>query len=166
MPGRCCGSFATVKPSPGPISSAAPASPAPEDADGWRRRLDRLARQDGLCTALGITVDAGGPGRATVAMTVGPHHLNFNGGCHGGSIFALADSAFGLASNSHGPIASGIDAHLTYQAGVRLGDRLRAHAVELRRARHVAFYRVDVVKLVDDNEIPVSTFTGTVYIKG
>ena len=141
-------------------------APAPDDAEGWRRRLDGFARQDGLCAALGIAVEAGGPGRATVAMTVGAQHLNFNGGCHGGSIFALADSAFGLASNSHGPIASGIDAHLTYQAAVRSGDRLRARALELRRTRHVAFYRVEVVKLADGHETPVSTFTGTVYVKG
>ena len=52
-------------------------------------------------------------------MTVDARHLNFNGGCHGGAIFALADSAFGLASNSHGPVAVGIDAHITFQAPVR-----------------------------------------------
>ena len=38
-------------------------------------------------------------------MTIDARHLNFNGGGHGGAIFALADSAFGLASNSHGPVA-------------------------------------------------------------
>ena len=154
---------------PATRNTAAPdddVAPAADDAEGWRRRLDTLARRDGLCMALGISVEAGGPGRATLAMTVAARHLNFNGGCHGGSIFALADSAFGLASNSHGPRASGIDAHLTFQAAVRLGDRLRARAIELRRARQVAFYRVDVVKLGDGAETPVSTFTGTVYVKG
>jgi len=154
---------------PATRNTAAPdddVAPAADDAEGWRRRLDTLARRDGLCMALGISVEAGGPGRATLAMTVAARHLNFNGGCHGGSIFALADSAFGLASNSHGPLASGIDAHLTFQAAVRLGDRLRARAIELRRARQVAFYRVDVVKLGDGAETPVSTFTGTVYVKG
>jgi LAO/AO transport system ATPase/phenylacetic acid degradation protein PaaD len=141
-------------------------TPPEDDADAWRDRLAALAANDGLCATLGIAVEGGGPGSATVVMTVGPQHLNFNGGCHGGSIFALADSAFGLASNSHGPIASGIDAHLTFQAGVRLGDRLRAHAVEVRRARRIAFYRVEVVKLGEAGETPVSTFTGTVYVSG
>ena len=97
-----------------------PAAIAPGDADGWRARLQALAARDGLCAALGITVLAGGPGRSEVAMTVEARHLNFNGGCHGGAIFSLADSAFGLASNSHGPLASGIAAHITYQAGVRV----------------------------------------------
>ena len=58
----------------------------------------------------------------TLAMTVTPRHLNFNGGCHGGAVFALADTAFGLAANSHGPVAVGIDAHITFQAAVRSGD--------------------------------------------
>ena len=79
-------------------------------------------------------------------MTVEPRHLNFNGGCHGGAIFSLADSAFGLASNSHGPLASGIAAHITYQAGVRAGERLVARATEVSRSRRVAVYRIDVVR--------------------
>jgi hypothetical protein len=79
-----------------------PATLAPDDAGGWRARIGALAARDGLCAALGIVVRDGGPGRAEVAMRVEARHLNFNGGCHGGAIFALADSAFGLASNSHG----------------------------------------------------------------
>jgi acyl-CoA thioesterase len=99
-------------------------------------------------------------------MTVGPRHLNFNGGCHGGAIFALADSAFGLASNSHGPLAAGIDAHITYQAGVAAGDRLVARANEVHRTRRLAVYRIDVVRPESNGaETAVSSFTGTVYIK-
>ena len=108
----------------------------------------------------------GGPGRAEVAMTVEARHLNFNGGCHGGAIFALADSAFGLASNSHGPLASGIAAHITYQVGVREGERLVARAVEASRSRRLAVYRIDVVRPeAGGGETAVSSFTGTVSIK-
>ena len=99
-------------------------------------------------------------------MTVGAQHLNFNGGCHGGAIFALADSAFGLASNSHGPLASGIDAHITFQAGVRSGDTLVARAAEVQRGKRIGVYRVDVVRPESSGaETAVSSFTGTVYIK-
>ena len=152
-----------------PSTSAAPPtdSSCAADSDLWRNRLAALAQRDGLCATLGISVLAGGPGSATVGMTVAPGHLNFNGGCHGGTIFALADSAFGLASNSHGPLAVGIDAHITFQAAVRTGDRLVARACEVRRSRHVAFYRIEVAKdEAGGGETPVSTFTGTVYIKG
>ena len=143
-----------------------PATLAPHDAAGWRARIEALAARDGLCAALGISLLDGGPGRAEVAMTVAARHLNFNGGCHGGAIFALADSAFGLASNSHGPLASGIAAHITYQAGVREGERLVARAVEVSRSRRLAVYRIDVVRPeAGGGETAVSSFTGTVSIK-
>jgi len=100
-------------------------------------------------------------------MTIDARHLNFNGGGHGGAIFSLADSAFGLASNSHGPIASGIAAHITYQAAVAGGDTLVARASEVQRSRRIGVYRIDVVREdVDGGETAVSTFTGTVYVKG
>ena len=99
-------------------------------------------------------------------MTVEARHLNFNGGCHGGAIFSLADSAFGLASNSHGPLASGIAAHITYQAGVRAGERLVARASEVSRSRRIAVYLIEVVRPeAGGGETAVSSFTGTVSIK-
>ena len=88
-------------------------------------------------------------------------HLNFNGTCHGGVVFALADTAFGLASNSHGKVAAGIDAHVTYQTAVNEGDLLTATATEVSRTRRIAVYRVDVTRA--DGTL-VATFTGTVYI--
>lgn len=160
--GRRCRSVDSPKRA-GDVSTHAPAS---LDTAGWRERIAALAARDGFCRRLGISVRDGGPGRAEVAMTVEAHHLNFNGGCHGGAIFALADSAFGLASNSHGPVASGIDAHITFQAVVRAGDRLVARATEVTRHRRIAVYRIEVVRPDSEGgETPVSTFTGTVYIK-
>ena len=123
--------------------------------------LSRLAAADPFVCALGVRLLDGGAGHATVAMTVGEKHLNFNGSCHGGAIFALADTAFGLASNSHGHVAAGIDAHITYQAAAALGDTLNATAVEVSRSRRLAVYRVDVAR--EDGTL-LSTFTGTVYI--
>jgi LAO/AO transport system ATPase len=121
----------------------------------------RLASADPFVRALGIRFVSGGAGNATVAMTVGEQHLNFNGSCHGGAIFALADTAFGLASNSHGQVAAGIDAHIAYHAAAVLGDTLSATAVEVSRSRRLAVYRVDVAR--DDGTL-LSSFTGTVYI--
>lgn len=137
------------------------------DAAGWQQRIAGLVANDGLCATLGITFRAGGPGRAEVAMTVDSRHLNFNGSGHGGAVFALADSAFGLASNSHGPVAAGIDAHITFQAAVAAGDTLVARAIEMQRSRRIGVYRIDVVREEGDGrETAVSSFTGTVYVKG
>ena len=87
-------------------------------------RVLRLAARDPFVASLGIRCMDAGPGRAAVALTVGAGHLNFNGTCHGGVIFSLADTAFGLASNSHGHLAAGIDAHITYHVAAQAGDVL------------------------------------------
>lgn len=152
-------------------AAKAPAAPSTDaepklDSDAWRAKLAALAARDGICATLGLAVIAGGPGRAEVAMTVDARHMNFNGGCHGGAIFALADTAFGLASNSHGPVAVGIDGHITFQAGVAIGDTLLARATEVQRTRRIGFYRIDVVRAdAGGSETAVSSFTGTVYVK-
>jgi len=124
-------------------------------------RILRLAARDRFVHALGIRCSDAGPGRASVTLTVAERHLNFNGTCHGGVIFALADTAFGLASNSHGAVAAGIDAHITYQVAVQAGDVLTAYAIEITRSRRLGVYRVDVTRA---DGTPVSSFTGTVYV--
>jgi acyl-CoA thioesterase len=124
-------------------------------------RVARLAARDRLMALLGIEYVDGGSGRAAVTLAVRDDHLNFNGTCHGGVTFALADSAFGLASNAHGVVAAAIDAHITYQVAVKAGDTLTATAVELSRSRRLGVYRIDVTR--QDGAL-VSTFTGTVYV--
>jgi len=124
-------------------------------------RVARLAGRDRLMRHLGLECVGAGPGRAAVSLVIRDDHLNFNGTCHGGAIFALADSAFGLASNSQGVIAAAIDAHITYQVAVKPGDTLTATAVEVSRSRKLGVYRVDVTR--QDGAL-VSSFTGTVYV--
>ncbi len=136
--------------------------PAPPPAcEEAAERVRRLALADPFVRLLGIACTDAGAGRATVEMTIGAQHLNFNGTCHGGAVFALADTAFGLASNSHGRIAAGIDAHITYQVAARAGERLLAVATEVSRSKKLAVYRVDVQRA---DGAAISSFTGTVYV--
>ena len=132
-----------------------------EAKDQAALRVERLAARDPLMRLLGIECVAGGPGRAVTSLAVREHHLNFHGTGHGGVPFALADAAFGLASNSHGAIAAAIDAHVTYQVAVKPGDALTATAVEVSRTRKLGVYRIDVTR---QGGALVSTFTGTVYV--
>ncbi len=125
--------------------------------------LRALAARDRFMQALGMELVDAKPGRAAVRMTVREEHLNFNGTCHGGVLFALADSAFGLSSNSHTAVAAGIDAHIAYPAAARLGDTLTASASEVTRSSRLATTRVDVAGT--DGKI-VAVFTGTVFITG
>lgn len=126
-------------------------------------RVKRLAARDPFVTLLGAQCVEAGPGMAVVRMTVGEQHMNFNGTCHGGVIFSLADTAFGLASNSHGRLAAAIDAHIGFTAPARAGESLTASARELNRSNRIGTYRVDVRR--DDDGL-VAAFTGTVYITG
>ncbi|PCH70559.1 MAG: phenylacetic acid degradation protein PaaD [Rhodobacteraceae bacterium] len=112
---------------------------------------------------LGIERLKTGSGSCELQMTVRAEHLNFNGTVHGGAIFSLADSAFGLASNSHGILSAGIDAHMTYQAAALKGEVLTATASEVSRSRKIAVYRIEVTNQA--GEI-VAGFTGTVYRTG
>lgn len=132
-------------------------------SDPAAARVRELIAKDAYVQSLGIRLQAAGEGTATVAITLAPVHINFNGTCHGGVTFALADTAFGLASNSHGVIAAGIDAHITYQNPCFAGDTLVAHAMQVSRSKRTAVYRVDVQR---SDGTPVSSFTGTVYLTG
>jgi len=124
-------------------------------------RVLHLAAADPCLRALGIVCTRAGPGEAEVRVTLGPQHMNFNGNCHGGIVFTLADTAFGLAANSHGMVAAGIDAHITFQQAAEVGQTLLARAHEVSRGRRLAVYRVDVTR---DDGRAISSFTGTVYV--
>ncbi len=123
-------------------------------------RAGRLHESDPFVQSLGIELVSAGEKRVVLEMTVADIHVNFLGGAHGGVLFSLADTAFGLAANAGGTMCMGIDTHMAYIQGCRAGDRLRAEAEEISRSRKTAVYRVELTR---DAET-VATFTGTVYV--
>ena len=124
-------------------------------------RMAGLASRDPFPRSLGVEFVEGGPGRAVVRLEVRENHLNCNGACHGGLIFALADTAFGLASNSYGTVAAGIDAHITYHVAAKLGDVLFGTASEVSRGRKIGVYRIEVSTA---ERVLIASFTGTVFM--
>jgi acyl-CoA thioesterase len=89
--------------------------------------------EDHASRGLGMAIVSVGPGRATLAMTVTKAMTNGHGTCHGGYIFALADSAFAFACNSHGPRSVASQCSVAYLAPGREGMRLVAEGVERQR---------------------------------
>lgn len=83
--------------------------------------------------ALGIVLDAIGPGRARMSMTVTGDMLNGVGTGHGGITFTLADTAFAYACNSYDRPAVALSCSITYPAAARPGDRLVAECREIHR---------------------------------
>jgi len=120
-----------------------------------------LAARDRFATGLGAELEADDPQRIRLRLRVTEAHRNFFGYCHGGVIFSLADSAFGLACNVRGQIAVALSIHMTYAVAVRPGDALVATAREVTRTRRTGTYAVEVH---NGTGTLVSSFTGTAYV--
>lgn len=93
---------------------------------------------------LGLTLDAVGPGTATLSMTVAAHHTNGHGICHGGFIFTLADSAFAFACNSYNRHAVAQHNTISFMRPGKLGAKLVAEAREISLAGRTGIYDVTV----------------------
>jgi len=106
---------------------------------------DFLVNSDPLARHLGITFLEVGEGYAIGSMEVKPELLNGHGITHGGAIFALADSVFGAASNSHGPSALALDIHISFIKATRLGEILQATARVENLTSKTGLYRMEVV---------------------
>lgn len=100
--------------------------------------------RDRASQALGMTLDSIRPGYARMSMPVRDDMLNGHQTCHGGFIFALADSAFAFACNSHNQNTVGAGCTIEYLAPGRLGDVLTAEAVEQALAGKSGVYDIRV----------------------
>ncbi len=109
-----------------------------------RLSADAMWADDRASRGLGMEILDVGPGHAVLAMTVTERMLNGHGLCHGGFIFALADSAFAFACNSHGQPALAQHCAVTYVAPGRLGMRLVADARERQRGERSGIYDITV----------------------
>jgi acyl-CoA thioesterase len=129
-----------------------------------RRCADIMWPDDHAARGLGMEIVAVGPGTATLHMTVRQDMVNGHGTCHGGFIFALADSAFAYACNSfnHRAVASGVD--INFLAPAHLGDTLTAIGHARHQGGRSGVYDIEVSN-ADDKLIAV--FRGrAVRIKG
>ncbi|WP_426336448.1 hydroxyphenylacetyl-CoA thioesterase PaaI [Pseudoduganella sp. R-31] len=84
------------------------------------------------------------PGYARMTMPVRSDMLNGHQTCHGGFIFALADSAFAFACNSHNHTTVGAGCTIDYLAPGRMDDLLTAEAVERTLVGKTGIYDVTV----------------------
>ena len=79
-----------------------------------------------------------------MTMTVRADMLNGHQTCHGGFIFALADSAFAFACNSYNEATVAIGCSIDYIAPARLGDTLNADCTEQSRSGRTGNYDVRI----------------------
>jgi acyl-CoA thioesterase len=121
---------------------------------------DAMYARDRAAKALGITVEAIGPGFARCRMTVRPDMVNGHDTCHGGFTFTLADAAFAYACNACNRATVALGAEISFIAPARAGDVLVATAEERSRAARVGVYDVEVAR-ADGTRIAL--FRGTSY---
>ena len=119
---------------------------AADDDDTQRARamVQSLFLADLASQSLGIEIIDVAPGRVQIAMTVRPDMVNGHGMCHGGIIFAFADSAFAFACNSHGVPMVAAGASIEFLAPAPRGERLTAVATEVSRSARHGIYDVAV----------------------
>jgi acyl-CoA thioesterase len=93
---------------------------------------------------LGLEFIEVAPGRVQIAMTVREDMVNGHGMCHGGIVFAFADSAFAFACNSHGDPMVAAGGSIDFIAPTPLGERITATAAEVFRTTRHGIYDVAV----------------------
>ncbi len=108
------------------------------------RCAEAMWRDDRASQALGMSLDAVGPGTATLSMTVTDSMINGHEICHGGLIFTLADSAFAFACNAYNKVTVAQHCSVTFLAPAKLGDRLTARAEERSRNGRSGIYDIRV----------------------
>ncbi|PWU47859.1 hydroxyphenylacetyl-CoA thioesterase PaaI [Micromonospora sp. S4605] len=112
---------------------------------------------DAASRSLGIELISAAEGAAEARMRVTGAMVNGHAIAHGGYVFLLADTAFALACNSHGPVTVAAGGEITFVRPAREGDLLIARATERTRYGRSGIYDVTVSR--EDGEV-VAEFRG------
>ena len=120
--------------------------PPNDSVSAARAAVQALYARDLAAQALGIEILDVAPGAVRVAMVVRPDMQNGHGTCHGGMLFALADTAFAFACNSYGEAMVAAGASIEFLAAAARGERLIATASETSRTARHGIYDVAVAR--------------------
>ena len=117
----------------------------------------RMYAADVASQAMGIDVRIPTPGDAVATMTITDDMMNGFAICHGGYVFALADTAFAFACNSGEQVTVAAGAQIDYLKPVKAGERLTATATVRSQGGRAGVYDVSVV---NDSGTEVAVFRG------
>lgn len=115
---------------------------------------------DEASRSLGIELVEAADGRAVATMKVTETMVNGHDIAHGGYVFLLADTAFALACNTHGPVTVASGAEISFVAAGKLGDHLVATAAERTRYGRNGIYDVTVHRETPGGPEVVAEFRG------
>jgi acyl-CoA thioesterase len=118
---------------------------------------EELFSAEGTAKAWDLKLEDAGEGWARASMVVREDMLNGHGTAHGGMIFALADTAFAWACNSHNVKTFAQHAAISFLSPAHSGERLEAEAREQSLNGRTGVYTVNV--LGEDGRV-VAIFQG------
>lgn len=125
------------------------------------KEIESFFKRDRFAGLSGIELISVAQGKAKARVRLEDCHLNGIDTAHGGLIFTLADFAFAVAVNSHGPVAVSIEASVSYLRPVSRGI-ITAEAAEISRTNKLSICMVDVF---DQSGDKIAVFKGTAYLK-
>ena len=129
-----------------------------------RKIADLMLRDDAATRALGLKLEEIRLGFARASMRVTKAMVNGQNVCHGGLIFMLADSTFGVASNTHNQRSLAASCSIDFLSPAHLDDELTAVASEVERKGRHGIYDV---RVANQNGDTIALFRGkSATVKG
>ena len=119
----------------------------------------KMLSQDAYSQWLGIKILESQIGRVKVGMTIRKEMLNGFYKAHGGISFALADSAFAFAANTHGKHALTVETSINHIEALNEGDYITAESVIEKKNSKLGFNIIEVKR----KEELVALYKGVVY---
>lgn len=119
-------------------------APEPDDhvpTPGAVERIGTLLRCGPFAKGMDIRLVSSGEGRAVLEMEITEPLTNNKGTCHGGALFTLADTAFGVAAHYGGPVVT-VGSDLQFIRPGRPGDIVRASALQISRTRRTGLFQL------------------------
>ena len=124
------------------IRSDPPMAPV---SDALARRIaEKLMAGEGTAPAWGLVLEEVRVGYARVRMPLRDDMLNGHRTAHGGMIFALADTAFAYACNSHNRASVAQGSSILFLGPAQTGEDLIAEARETALAGRSGSYAIEV----------------------
>jgi acyl-CoA thioesterase len=135
-------------------------NPTPLSAEN---NIRALAHIDPFSSWLQVQLLKIEPGYSRISMVVRDEMMNGFGIAHGGVTFAMADTAFGYASNGEGTITVALDVSISFPHPAYKGDVLIAEARRLSETRKTGLY---LVEITNQQQQLIAVFKGTCYKTG
>jgi acyl-CoA thioesterase len=120
---------------------------------------EKMLSQDAFSSWLGIEILEISLGKCKVGLKIRKEMLNSMQKVHGGITYALADTAFGFAANTHGNYAVSIETSINHIEALHENDYITAESIVEVTKNKLGFHIVELKK----GEQIVALFKGVVY---